>query len=493
MHIAMIAAEAVPYVKVGGLADVAGALPRQLAALGARVTLVLPGYRRIDRASHGFHPKPRAGSKTVSIGGRLEAWTMEAGRLPDSEVEVLLVGGRFFVRDGVYTDPQTGRDFDDQAERWVFFARAALAALAAGPSIDVLHCNDYHTALVVPYARALEPGHAAASAATFFSIHNLGYQGVFRSTAFRLTGLPETYMAPMGAFEFWGGMNLMKGGLVLADLLGTVSPTYAQEIQSSDEFGHGLQGVLRGRSQDLVGILNGVDTRIWNPRRDPWIEAHYDAADPSGKLQCKRALLERLGLPFEASRPLFGCITRLAAQKGIDLLLGAVPLLVESGAQLVVLGSGQPELERTLHAWARRFPRQISVTSAFDEPLAHAIEAGADFYLMPSRYEPCGLNQLYSLAYGTIPIVRRTGGLADTVRDWDGRRGDGTGFVFGPTTVEALSNAIRRALAAFHEPAALRTLMLNGMGQDFSWERSARRYLDAYAAARERAAARGRG
>jgi starch synthase len=272
----------------------------------------------------------------------------------------------------------------------------------------------------------------------------------------------------------------MKGGLVLADLLGTVSPTYAQEIQSSDEFGHGLQGVLRGRSQDLVGILNGVDTRIWNPRRDPWIEAHYDAADPSGKLQCKRALLDRLGLPFEASRPVFGCITRLAAQKGIDLLLGAIPLLVESGAQCVVLGSGQPELERTLHAWARRFPRQVSVTSGFDEPLAHAIEAGADFYLMPSRYEPCGLNQMYSLKYGTVPIVRATGGLDDTIEEFDRERLTGNGFKFYEYSAEKLLEKVAAARALYADQSAWRKLVENGMRADFSWDRSAGSYVALY-------------
>ena len=494
MHVGMIAAEAVPFVKVGGLADVAGSLPRELARLGARVTLILPAYRRIERQRFELQVEAPRSGQTVPVGGRQEAWTLEVGHLPDSDVQVLFVGGRFFDRDGVYTDSRTGRDFEDQAERWIFFARAALAALSRrGLPVDVLHCNDHHTALVVPYAQALEAEHVAAGAASFFSIHNLGYQGVFRAHAFRATGLPEHFMLPMGALEFWGGMNLMKAGLELADLLGTVSPTYAQEIQTSEEFGHGLQGVLRARAHDLVGILNGIDTDVWNPRHDPWIAARYDAADVNGKSQCKRALLERLGLPYDASRPVFGCVARLTAQKGIDLVLGAIPMLIESGSQLVVLGSGQPELERTLQAWSRRFPRQISVTSAFDEPLAHAIEAGSDFYLMPSRYEPCGLNQMYSLAYGSIPIVRRTGGLADTVRDWDGRRGEGTGFVFGPTSVDALVEAIRRAHGAFRDPTVHRTLMLNGMGQDFSWARSARRYLEAYARAQERGLVRRRG
>jgi len=494
MHVGLIAAEAVPFVKVGGLADVAGTLPRELAQLGAQVTLVLPAYRRIERQRWELRAEPPRAGQTVLVGARQEAWTLEIGQLPDSDVRVLFVGGRYFDRDGVYTDAQTGRDFEDQAERWVFFARAALAALAhQGHAVDLLHCNDHHTALVIPYAQALDADHPCARAATFFSIHNLGYQGVFRAHAFRATGLPDSFMAPMGALEFWGGMNLMKAGLVLADLLGTVSPTYAQEIQTSEEFGHGLQGVLRARAQDLVGILNGIDVRVWSPRHDRWIAARYDARDLRGKATCKRALLERLGLPYDPARPVFGCIARLTAQKGIDLLLGAIPVLIESGSQLVILGSGSPELERTLHAWSRRFPRQISVTSAFDEPLAHAIEAGSDFYLMPSRYEPCGLNQMYSLVYGTIPVVRRTGGLADTVRDWDGRRGEGCGFVFGSTSVDALVEAMRRALIAFRDPTTHRTLIQNGMALDFSWERSARRYLEAYARAQERRDARRRG
>lgn len=480
LRVAFLSAEAVPFAKVGGLADVAGALPRELAASGVEVCLVLPGYAAIDRQEHGFQARQAQPGERLEIGRDEEPWRVETARLDGSGVEVLLVSGSAFDRDGIYADPRTGQDYEDQAARWVFFCRAALAALARrGEPIDVLHLNDYHTALVAAYARQPEAA-ALRSTATVFSVHNLGYQGFFKPHQVPAQGLPPAYFAPLGPLEFWGGVNFMKAGLVLADLLTTVSPTYAREIQSGDEYGHGMQGVLRARAQDLTGILNGIDRSVWDPATDRWIAARYDRDHLEGKLECKRALLERLDLPFEASRPLFGMISRLVTQKGFDLVVEAMPRLLEADVQIVVLGSGQPEYEEALGSFCRTHPHRVSFTRAFDEPLAHAIEAGADFFLMPSRYEPCGLNQMYSLAYGTIPVVRRTGGLADTVSEWDGRRGSGNGFTFGSYTPEALLEAVERALAAFRDPAARHRIVRNGMGEDHSWARAAARYIEVY-------------
>jgi starch synthase len=491
LHIGFLTAEAVPYAKVGGLADVSGALPRELERQGARVTVVLPAYRSIERERWGLRRAPAEAGRGVTVGGRREAWSLERAVLPDSNVEVLCIGGRYFDRDGIYNDAHSGRDFEDQLERWVFFCRAALAALGErGQPIDVLHLNDHHTALAAAYRDTA--GGAVGAAATFFSIHNLGYQGLFRPQAFALTGLPGHYMDPMGALEFWGAVNLMKGGLVLADALGTVSPTYAREIQSGPDFGHGLEGVLRSRSRDLVGILNGIDTAGWNPASDPHLAAPYDRDRLAGKERCKRALLDELQLPFDARTPVFASIGRLTAQKGIDLLLATLPALVAAGAQVVVLGSGDPDLQARLAEVARRAPRHVAIRLDFDNALAHRIEAGADFFLMPSRYEPCGLNQMYSLRYGTPPLVRRTGGLADTVRDWDPATGSGNGFAFGPYHPDALAAAIRRALAVFRDGRALEQLRRAGMQEDFSWTTPAHRYLAAYRGAIDRCRARPR-
>lgn len=491
LHVGFMAAEAVPYAKVGGLADVAGALPGELERHDVRVTLVVPAYRSIDRARWGLQRAPGTGARTVRVGDRHEPWFLETAELPGSRVRVLFIGGRYFDRDGIYNDGRSGHEFEDQLERWVFFCRAGLAALADQEfRLDLLHLNDHHTALAAAYLPEYARHPRLGDVATFFSIHNLGYQGLFRGAAAPVLGLPASYLEPMGAFEFWGAINLMKGGLVLADLLGTVSPTYAREIQSNEEFGHGLEGVLRSRSRDLVGILNGIDAQAWNPATDVHLPAHYDAGDPGGKEACKRALLERVGLPYDPRVPVFGSIGRLAGQKGVDLILDALPAMLPAGIQFVALGSGQPEYEARLREASRRAPRQIAAVFDFDNALAHLIEAGADFFLMPSRYEPCGLNQMYSLRYGTAPLVRRTGGLADTVRDWDPGSGQGNGFTFGAFSRDAFLAAVQRALAAYRDPGAMRRLRANGMNADFSWSGPALQYRAAYEAALGRRRAR---
>lgn len=484
--VVLAAAEAVPFAKSGGLGDVTGALAAALSAAGARVTIVLPAYGHIDTQELGF--QRLAASFTVPVGNRDEACTLWWGRQPRSDAATLLIDHPgYFHRAGMYLDADSGAEYDDAAARWIFFSRALLAALPhLGKAPDVLHLNDHHCALAAAY-RAVGAGFPAAylqHTAVVFGIHNLGYQGLYDAADFVLTGLPAACMAPLGPLEFWGRMNAMKAGLVLADTLVTVSPTYAREIQESPDFGFGLEGVLRTRHQNLFGILNGIDESIWDPGRDPLLPARFDRTRMEGKAVCKRALQERSGLPAEPRTPLFGIVSRLVEQKGIDLLLAALDLLGEARLQVVLLGRGDPEIEARLIERARSLPARLAVYLDFDDTLAHWIEAGSDFFLMPSRYEPCGLNQMYSMRYGTVPVVRRTGGLADTVQDWDGS--SGTGFVFGPATAAALASSITRAVAVYQDDTQMQALRRAGMRQDFSWSRSARCYLEVYDLAVER-------
>ena len=479
-HVVLAAAEAVPFAKTGGLGDVIGALATALSEVGTTVSVVLPAYQHIDTAQHGFQ---RLDVRLqIPMGTHHEPCGLWLGHLPDSAARAVLIDHPgFFHREGMYVDAATDLEYADAAARWVFFSQAVLAALPhLGSPPDVLHLNDHHCALAAAY-RAVERGALAESLrhmAVVFGIHNLGYQGLYEAAEFARTGLPDGWMAPLGPLEFWGRMSAMKAGLVFADALTTVSPTYAMEIQSNAEFGFGLEGVLRARAADLFGILNGIDTQVWDPGRDPLLPARYDRLVMDGKPLCKQALQERVGLPVEPHTPLFGLISRLVEQKGIDLLLDALPALLESPLQIVLLGRGHPELETRLRAAADSRPERVAIHLGYDDTLAHWIEAGSDFFLMPSRYEPCGLNQMYSMRYGTVPVVRRTGGLADTVQDWDGNRG--TGFVFGPATATALVASVHRALDVYGDDAQMHALRRTGMEQDFSWTRSASHYLEVY-------------
>jgi starch synthase len=488
-RVVLAAAEAVPLAKAGGLGDVTSALASALTAAGCEVTLLLPAYGFIDRSQ--LRVRPLHGFRTfVRIAERDEPVQLLEGVLPGTAVRLLLIDHEgFFARDGIYEDPVRGEEFTDAVERWVFLSRAVLAALPAlGLAPDVLHLNDYHVALSAAY-RSVEAraGHRfLARTGIVLGLHNLGYQGCYPAERFDVTGLPGEFMASMGALEFWGQMNFLKAGLVHADLLTTVSPTYAREIQESAECGYGLQDLLRQRSDDLVGILNGIDTNRWDPASDALIPARYDSTSLAGKAECKRTLQRRSGLVPDAHVPLFGMISRLVTQKGVDLLLETLPRMLRMPLQVVLLGRGQREYERRLATIAREHPGRISIQLVFDDALAHWIEAGSDFFLMPSRYEPCGLNQMYSMRYGTVPLVRRTGGLADTVRDWDPKSRQGTGFVFDAYSADAFLATIRRACAIYKNPELFALLRQSGMQEDFSWARSARSYLALYERARAR-------
>ncbi len=482
--------EAVPFAKTGGLADVAGALPRPLAEAGCDVRVVLPGYRAIERERYGF--RPVGGAEVPTAFGAVPVQFLES-RLPASQVPVYLVAcDRFFDRPGLYGEG--GSDYPDNLERFTVFCRGVLALLRhlRWPP-HVLHCQDWQTALLPVWLRVEPREDLLANTATLLTVHNLAYQGLFPAEQFPVTGLGWDLFTPRG-LEFYGRVNLLKGGLVFADLLSTVSEQYAREIHTP-EFGCGLEGVLRERAGDLLGILNGVDYSAWDPAVDRHIAARYTADDLSGKRTCKADLQRTQGLAEDGAAPLIGMITRLVDQKGLDLVAAILDAILAAGAQFVLLGPGEPRYHALFERLHRRFPQHVAVTLGFDDALAHRIEAGADIFLMPSRYEPSGLNQLYSLRYGTVPVVRRTGGLADTIVDATPEalaRGDANGFVFEQYSPDACLDAVRRAIAMFRDPRAWRQLQQTGMRQDFSWGRSARRYLDAYRlAARARVGTRG--
>ncbi len=483
-RVAMFSAEAAPFVKVGGLADVIGALPSALESLGMELILVLPAYLAISREEFGIRPSEAVSSFDVSVGSRMLRADVEQTTLPGSGIDVFFVGGgNFFARDGVYDDPASSKGYNDNMRRFAFYARASLELLRRlGRPVDVLHCHDSQTALIPGLLHTVyEQDPFYSDCGCLFTIHNLAYQGLYPAEVLPWIGIDPVYFYPLSPFEYWGKVNFMKVGIEMADLVNTVSETYAREIQSGPEYGYGLQGVLRDRSEELYGIVNGINYAEWNPETDPFLPTHFSADAMSGKAACKAELLRSMGLPKLKGRvPLLGIISRLVDQKGFDLIEAAIDRIAAHDLQLVVLGTGQPKYQEFLQAVAARYSARIAVRFGFDNCLAHRIEAGADMFLMPSKYEPCGLNQLYSLRYGTVPIVRATGGLADTIADYDIRGDSGTGFVFETYSPEAMLAAIERALVVYADSGRWSRLAARGMAQRWSWEESARKYAELY-------------
>ncbi len=475
MKILFVASEAHPLIKTGGLGDVCGSLPAALKALGADVRLLLPGYH--DALKHAGPLKPVARIVPPLLA---KPATLLEGTLPGTRVKTWLIDfPSAYDRPGNPYLNAHGQPWHDNAARFALLARAAtaIARRAAGLAWrpDVVHCHDWQTGLV-PALLAQEPKRPA----TVFTIHNLAYQGLFPRETLTALGLPGSFWSPE-RLEFYGRLSFIKGGLVYADRLTTVSPTYAREILTP-EFGEGLDGLLRHRAHDLSGILNGIDDRAWNPARDTHLVAHYSARRFTAKQRNKAALQQQFSLPVSAV-PLIGMVGRLVQQKGVDLVIEALPQLMELPLQLALLGSGEAGYEDALRRAAKKYPEKLAVTIGYDEPLAHRVEAGSDMFLMPSRFEPCGLNQLYSLRYGAVPIVRPVGGLADTVVDAMPETleaGNATGIVFDEATPAALLGALRRALALYADPRRWKRLALTGMRRDFSWRHSAGDYLELY-------------
>jgi starch synthase len=469
-----VASEVFPLVKTGGLADVAGSLPTVLAGQGADVRLLLPAYHSVLQTCDS--PQLVAEMELGGTGLRILETT-----LPGTGVITwLLQHSTFSDRPGNPYQDEQGVPWPDNADRFMLLCRLA-ASIALGQSPldwqpDVLHCNDWHTGLALALAHQHSP-----RPRTVFTIHNLSHMGLFDRETFHRLQLPE-YLWQDGSLEFYGQLSFIKAGLVFADHITTVSPTYAEEICESPG-GMGLEGLLQHRRDHLVGILNGIDTAVWDPATDAHLARNYDADSLPQKAHNKAALQQALGLEARQDALLFGFVGRLAEQKGLELLLPVVPELLRAGAQLAVLGTGEAGYEQALQALAEAHPDAVAVVLAYNETVAHRIEAAADVFLMPSLFEPCGLNQMYSLRYGTLPLVRAVGGLADTVVDADEAAvaaGTATGFLFHQLEPEALLNAARRALQLWQDPAAWRGLQRTAMRQDFSWERSARRYLELY-------------
>jgi starch synthase len=491
LRIAIASAECVPFSKVGGLADVVGALPPWIARDGHDVTVLTPWYGEIDVERFGIEPLALRPAIAVEAGG--ESYPLKAGRtvLPGTEVQVVLLGNpELFDRRGIYTDPRTGKAWPDEDLRLVFFNRAILAVLhrLAG-DWDVLHCNDFHTALVPAYLRTglVDSAGGLDRAGVLFSIHNLAYQGTFPAERLDRFGFSREHFRPGGPLEFYGRINLMKTGLVFADVLNTVSPTYAEEIQSGEEYGHGLEGVLKSRSGDLYGIMNGVDYDTWDPSVDGLLPVTYSAGSLAGKDRNKAALQERMGLPANLRVPVVGMVSRMVDQKGFDILAEGMERIVAMNVQLVVLGTGDPRYQELFAKLAGLHADRVAVEIGFVNELAHLIEAGSDFFLMPSRYEPCGLNQLYSLRYGTLPVVRATGGLKDSVRDLDEDPAGGNGFRFARYRSEELVDALARAVRFYERDGnGLAGVRRRIMGEDWSWGRSAGRYVELYQRAQEK-------
>jgi starch synthase len=480
MRILFVTPEAVPFAKTGGLADVAGALPKALRALGQEVAIILPCYRQA-REKHASRIADAGIQFPVELDTQTHPAAILRSVLPGTDVPVYLVDHpEFFGREALYGTP--AGDYPDNAERFVFFAKAVLQATKAlnwGPAI--YHCNDWQSALVPVYLQTtLAQDSFYHNSRSLLTIHNLAYQGVFPPEAFPLTGLDPSHFN-WRELEFYGKLNLLKGGIVHADLLSTVSQRYAQEIQT-EEWGCGLEGVLASKADRLRGIVNGIDYSVWNPAADELIPAQYSPQDLSGKAACKRALQQASRLPVR-DVPLLGLISRLDNQKGLDLVAAIAEDLAKLAVQFVLLGTGLQEYHDLFAALGRNHPEKFGIHLTFNNPLAHQIEAGADMYLMPSRYEPCGLNQLYSLKYGTVPIVRKTGGLADTIVNCTPTslaKGTANGFSFESYSHRALLNTIKRALRVYADRRAWRRLVLAGMRQDWSWEKSARQYLELY-------------
>ncbi|HET7754493.1 MAG TPA: glycogen synthase GlgA [Anaeromyxobacteraceae bacterium] len=470
MRILFIASEVAPWSKTGGLGDVAGALPRALAARGHELAVVTPRYGTIDPAARRLERLPPA----LEAAGEGFALWCHRGPAPVYFVEHEHFFGH---RRGIYAEH--GHDYGDNAQRFAFFTRAALAIpRALGFEPDIVHVHDWQTALgpwLLRHEVQREPW--APAARSVYTIHNIAYQGVFPKEELPRLALPWSAFR-YDALEFYDQLNFMKGGITFADALTTVSPTYAREIQTP-EFGNALDALLRHRAAELHGILNGVDVDEWDPARDRFLPQHYDVRDLAGKRACKESLQREMGLPVRPDVPVIGMVGRLAEQKGIDLVAAALHQILALDVQIALIGSGQHSYEELFRRAARDRPDRVAARIGFDERLAHRIEAGADIFLMPSRFEPCGLNQMYSLRYGTVPVVRAVGGLEDTVEDFDGHQ-RGTGFKFADYHPAAMMTALRRALDVYRDNRAWRGIVERGMVLDFSWDASAARYEELF-------------
>jgi len=482
LKILFASSEVTPFAKTGGLADVSGSLPQALETLGHQVVIVMPLYRSVKEGKQNIKQVEK--SLLVPFRGQNLDTKVFAAKIGKDISVYFIQREEFFDRSGLYGTSQG--DYFDNSERFIFFSRSVLElSLSLGFQPDIIHCHDWQTSLIPVYLKNIYMKNPSFQKAhTVFTIHNLAYQGVFSKEIMPVSGLPLGLFSMKG-LEYYGKMNFMKGGIVFSDVITTVSQKYAQEIQTP-EYGYGLEGVLKDRSMDIYGILNGVDYTSWNPKTDPHIASPFDRKDFSGKRKCKEELIEIFELKGSDEFPIIGMISRLADQKGFDILAEAMDSLMKLGFYLVILGTGDAKYEKQFAALGKKHPSRLGVKIAFDNVLAHKIEAGSDMFLMPSKYEPCGLNQMYSLKYGTIPVVRATGGLDDTIKEFNPESQKGNGFKFKAYSSSDLVKAVKRAIYIHKNKLLWTKLMANAMNEDFSWGKSAKKYEEVYKKALER-------
>ncbi|MGH7452959.1 MAG: glycogen synthase GlgA [bacterium] len=478
-----VSPEVSPFAKTGGLAEVSGALPKVLKERGHDVRMMMPNYRAVNERKFTLRDVIRLKDMAVPVGGQNVKASGKSSFLPDSKVQIyLLYHKQFFDRDGLYQNT-AGQDYADNAERFIFFCRGCLETLKLLQwQPDLIHCNDWQTALIPVYLKTLyKDDPFFKDIPVLLSIHNLTDQGIFDASVVQKAGLPQELFYPGSTLEFFGKFNFLKAGLLTADMISTVSQAYAKDIQQSAEHGMGFEDVLHARRNDLHGIVNGVDYAEWNPANDKFISHPYSAADPAPKVLNKQTLLNRLGLAFGEETPLIAMISHLDDTKGLELVDEGFDRLMALGVQMVMLGTGDEKYHKMLARLAKKYPRQFSVTLRFDNALAHLIQAGADMLLKPSRYEPGGLGQIQAMRYGTIPIVNGTGGLAETVPNYDPRAETGSGFVFKKYDTDDMLKAVERAIKVFQDKKRWAKLMKNAMKQDYSWEATAEKYTKLYA------------
>jgi starch synthase len=481
--ILLASTEVVPFAKTGGLADVVGALPKALEKVGAEVTIVMPKYGSIDEKAYKL--KKTGETFKVPMAGEMVDVSLKVSKMPDCKATVYFIEcDKYFGYNGLYQE--NGHDYPNNDERFALFSRAVIEMLKVLKyKPDVIHCNDWQTGLIPTYLKVLYGADKFYKGiSTVMTIHNIAYQGIFDKNIMDKIGLPWEVFTMEGV-EFWGQVSYLKAGLVYADVINTVSETYAKEIKTTSEFGRGMEGLLMSRSDDLYGILNGIDYDLWDPAKDDYLASSYDSEDLRGKSRCKKALQKEHDMPTD-NHPLIGITSRLDDQKGFDLVAAICENLMAMDCQLVILGTGDLKYHELLTYLGEKYAHKTGINLKFDNELAHRIYAGSDIFLMPSRYEPCGLGQMISLKYGTLPVVNHTGGLADTVWDYTDDPDNGNGFVFTEYSPEALLDAVTRAVETFENKRKWNTIVKRCMEMDFSWKSSASKYMELYEKAMDR-------
>ncbi len=483
-NVLFLSSEVFPFAKTGGLADVASSLPQALKEIGNDVRLAIPRYGFVNERKFRIHEIIRLKDIDIPIGKKVAKLNVKSSFLVGerTKVQIYFIDSQeYFGRPGIYQDPRSKKDYHDNDERFIFYSRGIFEILKRlGWAPDIIHCNDWQSGLVPVYLKKIfskDPFFKKIK--TVFTIHNVSYQGNFPEETFVKTGLPADVFTPEGA-EFFGKLSFMKAGIVYSDYVTTVSNTYAKEISESEEFGCGMDGVLRKRKKTFTGIVNGIDYSIWNPDTDPFIPFKYSIKTLDAKVENKKYLLKKFDMKADPQAPLIGMVTRLVEQKGIDLLIQAFQDIMKLNLSFILLGTGEKQYHTLLETLAKKYNGRFALQLNFDDELSHLIEGAADIFLMPSKYEPCGLNQLYSLKYGTIPIVRSTGGLVDTVKEVNPQKGTGTGFFFNNYKADELLGAVSKAVNLFADQKTWQKIMRNAMSEDFSWTNSAHQYSDLY-------------